>query len=769
MTEPSQPRELATTKALLLSALGPLALMVLVSKALRFSTMSLELSWWEIPLWFVPDVLALGGLTALMVGTLHALRTRRLAQTALFTLYSIVCILLICLEGAAMNFAKVTGSLLDSTMLHYAFTNTQAAWDLINESTPTALKVLLAVISITCLTLPHVLRRKLSPFERTLPSSAKLIGAGLLLLLLPVGLAQVLGSTQREADASVPGTYAIVTSLFHEDPVGVASSLDYDTQHAKLIRTGKKPRNVVLILLESTRASATTPYNPELDTTPFLAELAKTSLLAEHAYVVTPHTSKAVMTTGCGVDPYLSVEILEASQAGLPYRCMARLFDDVGYSTAFFQSATQRFEYRPELVKNMGFAEFYPLEKFDKKGFDKVNYFGVEDDVMLAPSMEWVGKHKNKPFFMTYLTLTPHHDYLAPKRYGRHDFDKEDEFNRYLNSVRYVDHFVKNVVEGLKKQGVYEDTVIAVLGDHGEGFGEHKRFQHDKVIYEEGLTIPFIIHDPSRPDLTRRIEEPVSQRDLMPTLIELSHHKLIQGKLPGLSLVSDTIPPDRPLMSYCWSRNTCMAIVKGREKLIHFFGRQPDEFYDLEADPQELNSIPSRVKQEDVDTLLNWYASTNEAYETYHELYSKEFVTTSPREPEHSVNARFDQAVEIYGYDVKTTKQENGDTRVELTTYFKALKDIDPGWRLFVHGLDARGKMKNLDHDPVAGTLPIEDFSGNTYIKDVYTFTLPKRTPRGQYKVLVGIWHKKHGRMTAKLDGQNVPENRLPLATFELE
>lgn len=758
---------LATFKAISLSALLPLTLMVLVGQVARFFTLSLELSFIAKVLWFLPELCALTGFAMLVMATLEWTRPRRGLHTVLFTLYSVCCILLICLEGAALNFSKVTGSLLDAAMLEYALTNTRESWGLINGSTPVALKITLAIVSLACLTLPHILRRKLTPLTRAITHPGRLIMGSLVLLAAPFLIARVLGDTPRQANATLPGTYAVITSMFAEDPLGVAQSLDYSTGEAVLVPTKKPARNVVLILLESTRASATTPYNPKLDTTPFLAELATKSIVAKHAYVVTPHTSKAIMTTGCGVDPYLSVEILEANQAGLPHRCMANLFARAGYSTAFFQSATQRFEKREGLVRNMGFEEFYPLETFDKKGFEEVNYFGVEDDVMLKPSMDWVGKQKD-PFFITYLTLTPHHDYLAPTRYGRHQFAEEDEFNRYLNSVRYVDHFVKNVIDGLKAQGVYEDTIIAVLGDHGEGFGEHKRFQHDKVIYEEGLTIPFIVHDPSRPELTRRVKAPVSQRDLMPTLIELSQHKLVGGTLPGMSLLRDDIPTDRQLRSYCWSRNTCMALVQGRTKLIHFFGQQPDEFYDLDADPLEQHSLPERVEQDSVNQLLNWRASTNKAYRDHHDAYSKDFVTLTRKSPSHKIDAKFDEAVRIYGYDLVTTMQSSGDTRVELTTHIEAINDIEPGWKLFVHGIDARGKMANLDHIPVGDTLPVEDFEGGTFIEDRFIFTIPKTAPKGPYKVLLGIWHPKTGRMKARLDGELVPENRLPLVTIDI-
>ncbi len=766
----SESKPFATLKTLTFTALIPLTLTFLVSQILRFYALSIEEPFFIKVLWFIPELLALSGLGALGYALLGLTRNSRAAQTTIFTFFSIFSIFLLCLELAAVNFAFVTGSVLDPAMLHYAFTNAQEAWDLISDSTPLVLKLVIGLVALVGLSVPHLLRRKLNEFNVSYTRTIPALIAGIICTILAFVVARPISTVSYPHVMALPGTYAIADRLLPRDvESGTASTLDYSTKDAVLVPTPKtKPRNVVLILMESTRASATTPYNPELETTPFLKELSEKSLLAEQAYVVTPHTSKAVVATGCGVDPYLGVEIFEAGQAGMPHRCMANLFSQAGYSTAFFQSATQRFEKRPELVKNMGFKEFYPLEKLDKKGFEKANYFGVEDNVMLKPSVEWAKNTKNskKPFFITYLTLTPHHDYLAPRRYGRNKYVEEEELNRYLNSVNYVDHFVKNVFDEFKKNGLYEDTVFAILGDHGEGFGEHGRFQHDKVIYQEGLTIPFIIHDPKNPTPTR-IKVPVNQLDLMPTLLELSHHRMLKGTLPGLSLVSADVPKDRPIKSYCWSRNTCMALIREKKKYIYFFDLQPDEFYDLEQDPTEKNSIPKNIRDEDKKLLLDWLASTNENYKNHQERYSKAFISEDRIKAPNALDITFDSHIKLYGYDLKTEPSGAGTQRVTLTMYFEVLQDIEPGWALFLHGLAKNGKMRNLDHIPVAGALPVDQFKKGTFIKDEFSFSLDKSVPKGKYTIKTGFWHKKDGRMPAFTPEGRAVEDRPTVVTFD--
>ena len=234
-----------------------------------------------------------------------------------------------------------------------------------------------------------------------------------------------------------------------------------------------------------------------MKTTPFLDELVENSPLVERAYTTVPRTSKAIISVNCGIQPHLVEEITEAQSGGIPARGPADLLKEQGYSTAFFQSSTELFENFRGLVRNFGYDQYYPLESLDeecKEGFEWANYFGYDDDVMLKPSEEWLKQHRNQPFMVKYLTGKGHHDYQVPLRYGLEDFSKDDQLKRYLNCLRYQDFFVRNLIEQYKELGHYEDTIFVLYGDHGEDFGEHGRFRHEDVIWEEGARVPLIVH-----------------------------------------------------------------------------------------------------------------------------------------------------------------------------------------------------------------------------------------------------------------------------------
>jgi lipoteichoic acid synthase len=405
-----------------------------------------------------------------------------------------------------------------------------------------------------------------------------------------------------------------VKAAMVKDDVGVA--VEHPAVDARLVRTPHtEERNVVLVHLESIRAQTVTPYNDQLKTTPFLDKLARKSLLAERAYTIIPNSLKASVSVNCGIEPSLQPAV-EAEPGGIPAPCLAGLLKGQGYRTVFFQSASENFMYFGDQAKTFGYEEYYPLESMDTERFERSNYFGYEDDVMLKPSEQWLKKRDDNPFVAEYLTSTGHHDYFPPTRYGHEDFVKDDKLNRYLNCVRYVDFFLKNLIEQYKKLGLYENTVFVIFGDHGDGFGEHGRYVHEDNPYEESLKIPLIIHAPWRFRHGERVEGLSNLTDILPTVLDLLGYELQGGKYPGYSLLRP-LPGERTLFFSCTNRDKCLASIKGHEKYIHHYDDQPDEFFDLSVDPLERHNLADERAEDAVkrrDELFAWRSGINAMY-----------------------------------------------------------------------------------------------------------------------------------------------------------
>ena len=578
---------------------------------------------------------------------LFAMARKGTLRRIVVVLFHAVTILIALLVTSAYQYFKITGSTLDSDYLLLWLSSPDGTGDVIaSEITPGILVLLLAVVTYALLGPPLVTRlvgrwRGWSDADAQTTAARtgqiswlRLIGVGLAMYalfsfsLLPGG-----GSSSASESFARDPIVNMVTTAAEAAESGGLSELAAEpvepSPEASLVPTAESERrNVVLIFLESERAGATTPYNGNLETTPFMDELAKSSILAERAYTVVPHSHNALTATNCGVDPPLGpwgTKLLGSRDDAVPSTCLADLLKEQGYDAAYFTSQTAEFENSPKVLENLGYEEFYSVEGMETEGFEKANYFAYEDDVMLEPSESWLREQKKsgKPFLVSYLTGTAHHEYLAPQeRYGREEYTDNDVVNRYLNSVRYQDIFLKNLFDQYKELGLYEDTVFVVIGDHGEAFGEHGRFQHDNVPYEEGLRVPMLVHDPrwcpaGGCEEGGRIEEPVNQLDILPTVADLLGYRIQGGAYVGSSLFRP-LPEDRTLMSSCWNEKGCLASVKGTDKYVYHFDDRAEEVFDLSKDPQERNNIAGQYSEEELERkrreLLDWRARVNATY-----------------------------------------------------------------------------------------------------------------------------------------------------------
>jgi lipoteichoic acid synthase len=572
------------------------------------------------------DVLFNLGYVFFWVGLFALTRQRRLRRPVVVLFHAVTLVVLATTTSAHVYF-QTTGSTLSLSVITYSIGTFGEIEDVIGSVTSLAtwawgLVIVGYIVTgpwiITTIVCGKPVRAGTSgslATSRMFALGALMTSLALIFLSLPVSAGEAGKSFSRDAIVNVVMSEVEHAELRKLTAGAAPMKFPADVHLQKTPETEKK--NIVLIHLESVRARSTTPYNESLDTTPYLDSLSKESLLAEQAYTIVPHTSKAVTSVNCGIDPHLVRQITEAEPGGVPARCLPELLEEQGYTSVWFSSATENFEDRRDLVDNFGYDDFQPVEAMNKTGFQRSNYFGYEDDIMLQPSRHWLERHKDRPFLATYLGVTGHHDYRPIIRYGLKDYSDFPPLDRYQNEVRYLDFFVKNVIDQYKELGLYDDTIFVIYGDHGEGFGEHDLFQHDNTIYQEGLKVPFIIHEPGRFQGGKRVGALTNQLDVAPTLIDLLGYNVTGGRYPGRSLLAPD--EDRTLFFSCFDEYRCLASIQGNEKYIYFFGNKPEEVYDLASDPLEKNNIANQrstkeLRQERLQ-VLSWYSKVNATYE----------------------------------------------------------------------------------------------------------------------------------------------------------
>jgi glucan phosphoethanolaminetransferase (alkaline phosphatase superfamily) len=572
------------------------------------------------------------GYALFWIGLFAAVRSRGLLRRTVVVLFHAAALLVVTVTTCAYQYFRETGTTLDYDIIALWILKPEEVASVLVGSTPLSAWVLLLVVLLYATLGPWLLASAVERWRgrvgRRSPDGTfevLFLGSlGLWLLALGFGsLSLLVGSAPAGASKSFardPFVNVVLTGVEEattEDVPVADPEVEEPNAPASLVPSSQtEKRNVVLIHLESSRARSVTPYNNNLETTPFLDELAKSSLLVERAYTTVPHTSKASVSVNCGIFPHLVQPTTESEPGGIPVPCLAGLLKERGYNTVLFQSSTKDFEDFEGLVNNFGYEEYYPLESMDTEGFERSNYFGLEDDIMLKPSEEWLKEHGDEPFVAEYLTGTGHHDYQPPSRYRYKGFSEDELVNRYLNSVRYLDFFVKNLFDQYKRLGLYKNTIFVIYGDHGEAFGEHGRFQHDDVVWEEGLRVPLIIHAPGWFGNGERVEGLSNHTDILPTVLEMLGYEAKNGKYPGYSLLRP-LPEDRTLTFGCFHEDQCLASIRGFEKYIYHYGNRPDELFDLSGDPLEQENLaggrPEEMNQRG-QALLRWRTEVNAAY-----------------------------------------------------------------------------------------------------------------------------------------------------------
>ena len=167
----------------------------------------------------------------------------------------------------------------------------------------------------------------------------------------------------------------------------------------------------------------------------------------------------------------------------------------------------------------------------------------------------------------------------------------------YYAAVSYVDDKVGELLRTLELTGLRERTVVVFASDHGEALGE-RGLWYKMTFFEDSARVPLVFHAPER-FAARRVSENVSLVDLLPTLVEFAGGPVeAADPLDGASLVPLLEGRERPRESVVGeylaegAQAPCVMLRRGALKYIHS-PADPDQLYDLSADPLELDNVAS--------------------------------------------------------------------------------------------------------------------------------------------------------------------------------
>ena len=223
----------------------------------------------------------------------------------------------------------------------------------------------------------------------------------------------------------------------------------------------------------------------------------------------------------------------------------------------------------------------------------------------------FIERHKEEPFFLFASFNAPHIPLQAPEKDKElYSFIKDERRRTYCAMVHRLDVNVGRIIEELKKQNLYENTVVVFLSDNGgyinNNVSINAPFRGQKgTLFEGGIHVPFIISYPEKFKAGTIYENPVIALDILPTFIELAGGEIAaKDNIHGINLTpfingENSEMPHDYLM---WNIQGVSAIRYGDMKMVNM----PDKFpmlFDLSIDISEEKDIALK-KKETADMMI---------------------------------------------------------------------------------------------------------------------------------------------------------------------
>lgn len=394
---------------------------------------------------------------------------------------------------------------------------------------------------------------------------------------------------------------------------------------------------IILISLDTLRASRLSGYGYGKPTSPFMDRLAREGVLFERAYAADIPT--------------------EVAHTGI-------FTGKVGLTTGIVSHGSElthlpkTIAWLPTMLRSSGFAtsavdNLYQLKEWFARGYRYyINSVGgnrwIDGRTVNELAFPWLEQHKDESFFLFLHYWDAHTPYLPPESYvpqfypkGRDPFDRANTsmkraYNHlaypffkhhhydllgpvtdsdyydalYDAEIRYLDDRLQDLDRHLEKLGIREDTLVILFGDHGESLTEHDIYWDHCGLYEPTVHVPIMMRWPGRIPEGRRVPGFVQQVDLLPTILEAVRRENPPGIDPGKLADPDGLDGtsmwpaiegrtdrthDTIYLSECaWQ--AARGIRTDRYKLIRTYDSGPfvrpdTELYDLQDDPGETVNL----------------------------------------------------------------------------------------------------------------------------------------------------------------------------------
>lgn len=376
--------------------------------------------------------------------------------------------------------------------------------------------------------------------------------------------------------------------------------LDSTASHFGTLNSPSAVKNLVVIVLESAGARYLDDYEGKYQITPNLRRYHEQALIFTDAYATAPSSNRTLVSLTSGIYPNPSYRSLTEESPDLVFPSLPAVLNDRGYRTSFFSSSDWNWQKSDRFLEYRDFdqiEDYADITCARQYRFDEVIYpesGGIDDACIADRFINWLGEVPDQAFASVLWTVQGHYPYYFTGKeidYGVNNFS----FNRYLNAIRHDDEMIGEVLDHLRMRGLDSTTLVVVVGDHGEAFGQHGQTGHAGGIYEESLRVPLYFINPTLFQGGR--EDDLAVIKDVPTTV--------------LGLLGVPVPATwqgRDLMTtnahevFSFAPWTAAYFGYRNHRFKYIFNESKDELevYDLINDPMETNNLSDEHPQDSI-------------------------------------------------------------------------------------------------------------------------------------------------------------------------
>jgi arylsulfatase A-like enzyme len=366
--------------------------------------------------------------------------------------------------------------------------------------------------------------------------------------------------------------------------------------------------NVVFITIDTLRADHVSSYGYPEPTTPYLDSLSAQGISFANAYSQIPHTPPSHWSMFTGLYPFRHQQYLPTSN-GSGLETLPEILEANGYVTSAVISS--------QMVK--GFNHKFGYFNDHNDSLRETMPISRTADKTTEIATGWLDKHKDRKFFLWVHYFDPHNTYDPPEDFDIFNYSESSlyvdevfgmegltrrktirqDIAKYDGEISFVDYNIERLINDLKGTGIYNRTLIIIMSDHGECFGDHMFSDfgypdegpcifHGTTLFDEEIHVPLIIVNPYYPVKGVSMTQLVESVDIFPTVLETLG--IAHGGGDGESLVP-LIETGRRVKDYV------MIQTRKKDEVPTAFGIRTDEWKFVRMMPSEID-IDSEIREQ---------------------------------------------------------------------------------------------------------------------------------------------------------------------------